>query len=113
MDKETKILRKALKKQWKEHQKITFPKRPRYEPLDDLHPELALMDGHVAGIVDSFLSGIKVDRKLIYIDEEYNKRLEAIRPTTPDTNAEWLIFKNYKEKLDKMVNLVLALYDRV
>jgi hypothetical protein len=101
----------TLKKEWSNFVNIPFPKSPKNNRLKKIFPEFVQWDGHVAGIVSSFLKGKKVDKKIIYIDESINIVLSSIMPKDSDEEKELLVFREYKKKLDLLINLVLKLYE--
>jgi uncharacterized protein YhaN len=103
----------ALQKEWDNHMKLPFPDSPDDEKLDDLHGDLVLYDAHIAGIVSSLLfSGRKVDKKLVYVDEILNKKLDSFKPSSskPELFAQWKAVRDYKDEVDKLAKLVLYYY---
>jgi hypothetical protein len=105
---------KDLKKEWKYYYELPFPKFPNEEKYGDLFAELVEIDGFIAGIVQSFLKGKNTDRKLIHVVEEYNIKLNAVKPSESDPGfADWIALKNYKDELDKMIKMVIMLYDKL
>ena len=102
----------TLKKEWQEYREIPFPSIPQEDDyLLELHGKLALTDTHVSGIVSSFIKGHKAEKKLIYIDDDFNKKLNTFKPMDPATERIWNAMRSYKDKLDRMVKILLALYD--
>ena len=102
----------ALKKEWDDLYKYPFPPIPEDEYLNELFAELALTDTFNAGIVSSFLKGKKVDRMLITIDTELNEKLSSYQPQSKEAKKILQSMKERKAKLDKMISLVLFLYDK-
>jgi len=102
----------TLKREWDEFFSLPFPKSPAEDKLADLFADLVLYDGHVAGIVTSFLKGKKVDKKLIYVDETLNINLQSYKPLDLATQKSQQQLIEYKNRVDRMVKLVLELYDK-
>ncbi len=101
----------TLKKEWEEFEELPFPDTPKDHRLNELFADLVLIDGETAGIISSFLHGTKVDKTWIYIDDEFNKKLNTFKPMDPATERIWNTMRSYKDKLDRMVNILLAIYD--
>ena len=102
-----------LRKMYAEFLELPFPEQPEDDFLGDLFTdEFILIDLHVAGIVSSFLNGTRVDKKLIYIDEEFNKNLNSFKPKNLNDERDLSSIKDRKKRLDRMVSLVLRLYDQ-
>ena len=101
----------ALKKEWDEFQALPFPEGPKDETLTDLFADLVLEDGEIAGIVTSFLQDKKVDKKRIYINEELNKKLQSYEPTDDTLQISKRELIERKERQDRLIKLVLELYD--
>ena len=101
----------TLKKEWEEFCLIPFPDLPEDDYLHELYAELDQIDTHIAGIVTSFMHRHKVDKKLIYIDDDYNKKLDAYVPTDTKSKNIKTIMKERKSKLDNLTKIVLNLYD--
>jgi ADP-ribose pyrophosphatase len=102
----------TLKQEWDELQAVPLPKPPDDEPLADLFADLVLENGETGGIVTSFLSGKKVDKSIIFLDEDLNRRLQSYQPrdsASRQTQQELIAWKN---RLDRLVKLVLDLYDK-
>jgi hypothetical protein len=107
-----KINNKALQNEWNYFFKLPFPENPEDKELEELFDELVLLDLHIAGIVSSFLKGVKVDKKLVYIDEEFNNKIKALEPLNSDPRyKDWIAITKYKVELDKMIKMVLVLWD--
>jgi hypothetical protein len=101
----------TLQEKWNELIKMPFPRSPKNEQIRKIFADFVEWDGHVAGIVSSFLQGEKVDKKLIYIDENINNILDSIKPLDSDEEKEISIYLEYKKKLDLLIRLVLKLYE--
>jgi ADP-ribose pyrophosphatase len=102
----------TLEKEWDEFYLLPFPERPKDEALADLYADLVLEDGEIAGIVKSFLQGKKVDKKLIYINEDLSKKLQNYRPSDSASRLSLQDLIARKKRLDKLAKLVLELYDK-
>jgi hypothetical protein len=102
----------TLKREWDEFFSLPFPKEPKEDYLADLFAELVLFDGHVAGIVTSFLKGKKVDKKLIFVKETLNINLQSYKPLDSESKFSQEKIIERKNRLDRLVKLVLELYDK-
>jgi hypothetical protein len=80
--------------------------------LGDLFAELVLIDDGIAGAVTQLLNGRKINREWLLVDEDYNSRLEAVKPQDPEALKEWQAMKSYKQELDKLAKMALAYYDQ-
>ena len=102
----------TLKKELNELRNTPFPNFPKDKRLADIGIELDLYDTHIAGIVSSFISGNKVDKKKIYIDEAINDKLQSYFPMDIDSRIIQEKLIDRKNKLDTLVKMVLELYDK-
>jgi ADP-ribose pyrophosphatase len=102
----------VLKKEWTNYRELPFPHNPKDARLADLFADLVLEDGEIAGIVTQFLQGKKVDKNRVYINEELNKKLQAFEPADDSGQIARRELIEYKSRLDKLIQLVLAQYDK-
>jgi hypothetical protein len=108
------ISMKDLKKEWEYFLEFPFPKFPNEEKYGDLFAELVEIDGFIAGIIQSLLKGKNTDRKLVQVNDEFNTRLDTLKPSDSDPGfADWIAIKNRKDELDKMIKMVISLYDKL
>ena len=76
------------------------------DELSDLRADLALYDGHVAGIATSALDWGTVDRKTLQLDAALRKRLEALRQEDNEVlQSEVRIYLEYLTLLDSVLLL--------
>ncbi len=104
--------KETLEKEWDEFYVLPFPEKPEDEALADLFADLVLEDGEIAGIVKSYLQGKKIDKKLIYINEDLNKRLQSYSPPDAASRVSQQDLIERKKRLDRLAKLVLELYDK-
>jgi len=101
---------KKLSKLWKEFYDLEFP---HYTGGSDellyISPEFADLDGYIAGLVSSYLKGADISQWSLYVDEEMNKRLDAINPRNQEEEKALKAFKDYKAILDEMMRLLIEL----
>ena len=105
------VTEEMLEKEWDEFYVLPFPGAPKDVVLADLYADLVLEDGETAGIVKSFLQGRKVDKKLIYINEDLNKRLKNYQPPDEASRLAQQALIERKNRLDKMAKMVLKLHE--
>ncbi len=102
----------TLKKEWDDFYALPFPIQFKDKKFPNIFSEFVSYDGHVAGIVTSFLQGIKVDKKLIHIDEDLNKQLSFYKPRDNKSKKLYEQYLDRIRRLDRMIMLVLELYDK-
>jgi hypothetical protein len=95
-----------LAKVFEKFKRISCPEPPENDDLYDLYSELMEYDGHVAGLVSSFLNGNQISRSLVYQNEEIIERLTSL---TDDNSDELLPLKNYFQLLDEMIQMLNTL----
>jgi len=71
--------------------------------------ELVELDGHIAGLVSSMLKGKKVNRELLYVDQTFNELVEDYHPKSKEFQTEIQAYKDYKKRLDRLVELMSTL----
>lgn len=91
--------------------KLPFPEAPEDDSLDDLYADLVEIDGYTAGIVASYINGKRIDKKLICVDDEFNKKINLIKATITDSEKELVQLKNYKNRLDILIKMIEKLYN--
>ncbi len=106
------ITRDTLQKEWDEFQSSSFPGQPEDVILADIYADLVLENGEIAGIVKTFLQGKKVDKKHVYINEELKKKLHEYKPSTPEFEIARQALIDRVDRLERLVKLVLELYDK-
>lgn len=92
-----------LKKLFDEHIIISFPETAANEKLYDMKGELALYDGHVAGLVSSYLQNTPVNSKFVKVDLKLKGKMEDFRPNTPEEEKSMQELIRYRERLDKLI----------
>lgn len=75
-----------IKAAYERHASRKFPESPNDSALDDLHAELAELDGHVAGLANSRMRGkpIKIDMALTF--SPIDGLLEKAGRSLPDSD---------------------------
>lgn len=99
------IIKNQLAIAFEEFKRIPCPEPPESDDLYDLYSELMEYDGHVAGLVSSFLNGNQISRSLVYRNEKLIERLI----TNPDDTDELNLLKSYFEQLDEMIQMLRSL----
>ena len=92
-----------LQEKWEEFRKTKIP--PELEELD-IKSDFALLDGHIAGLVTSYLGNNAVDKKLIYIDKEVDKKLLSFIPRTVHDRKYHPAYIKYKQMIDEITRLL-------
>jgi hypothetical protein len=93
-----------LKGKWAVFLDSPFPEVPESAVLNELHSELAEIDGFVAGNVTTTLSGKKVQKQWLYLDRDFNNKLDMLNL---ESDESWRNIKSYKDKLDELMKLVI------
>lgn len=72
------IDKKQLEEQYTMLLNAKFPDIPDEDELYDLYSELNLLDGHISGLVSSYLKNTNINFKLLDADDEFNSLLSDI-----------------------------------
>lgn len=96
-----------LRGKFEAFKRMPFPDAPCDDALDFAFANLIELDGHVAGLVSTFLITKEVDRNLVYVDEELNHQLEEFIPKSDESTVELASLRIYKKKLDELVLALL------
>jgi hypothetical protein len=94
-----------LAKVFDEFKQVKCPEPPENDDLYDLYSELMEYDGHVAGLVSSFLNGNHISRALVF----RNEKLVEMITSFPEDSDELHPIKHYFYKLDEMVQMLIVL----
>ena len=100
---------KKLKDEFELFKSMPFPEKPDDDELYDIFSELVELDGHIAGLVSSMLKGKKVNRELLYVDQTFNKLVDDYHPKSKEFQAEMQAYKDYKKKLDRLLESMATL----
>lgn len=90
-----------------DHKKLPFPESMSInEELRDIRGELALYDGHMAGLVSSYLQNSPINPHLIKKDQALENRMKNFHSTNTveEKNIKDLI--KYKHKVDDLISLL-------
>jgi len=101
----------TLNQVWAEFQAVPFPQTPQDGALADLHADLTLEKGEITAIVTGFLQDHKVDKARVFVNEDLNRKLNEFKSADEAVAAAQQDLIRYKQKLDKLVSLVLILYE--
>lgn len=85
--------------------KIDFPVPSENDELNDIYFELLEYDGHVAGLVSSYLKGSPINKEFIFRNKTIINSLNNFSGYT----EEFLSLKCYFGKLDDMVQMLSRL----
>ncbi|WP_078557070.1 hypothetical protein [Bacillus alkalicellulosilyticus] len=80
----------------------SFPEAPEDDDLYDIYSDLVEYDSHIAGIVSSLLGGKKVNKSLIFLNDDLEKKINA-----NGNNSELKDIREYKNKIDNLVMLII------
>ncbi|MEK9150298.1 MAG: hypothetical protein AAB267_09695 [Candidatus Desantisbacteria bacterium] len=99
-------MKEILRKKFEEFRRIPFPNRSENDELCDILFDLVELDGHIAGLVSSYLSGGIIKKELVFIDEGLNARLENFVLSSEDEAKTVEEYKKYKAYLDELVQIL-------
>lgn len=99
------IKKKKLMKKYKKFKRLTFPELPENSDLYDLYAELVALDGHIAGLVSSYLKGNTINLKLLHVDGEFNKLVTELKEKKHEMNG-LSVYLKYKEKIDELIRII-------
>lgn len=71
----TGIDKTMLRKKFEVFEKLAFPSEPEEDSAYDLYTELIELDGHIAGLISSYLEDEKIKYELLDADNEFNDLL--------------------------------------
>lgn len=101
----------TLRETFEKFKSMPFPENPENDELYDIFSDLVQLDGHIAGLASSVLSGKIVDKELVFVDEEMNNRLNLINTNSRKEAKELLALRDYKRELDSLTNILLDLLE--
>jgi len=101
-----------LKKAWDEFHALPFPEHPQDEVLADLYADLVLENREIAGVVKSLLQGKEINKTQLFLNDDLNKKLHNYSPPDNTLRKSQQNLIEYKNRLDKMVKLILELYEK-
>ncbi len=105
-------IKEKLRKLFEEFIELPFPHYTAgNKGLGEIIPELADLDGHIAGLVSSYLDNAPVRKKYVYIDENLNKSLSEIRPSSKEEQKALSGFVEYKRRIDEMTRILQKLLE--
>lgn len=94
--------KKILEEEYKKFLKNEFPKAPEEDELYDLFAELVLLDGHIAGLVSSYLANCNINFELLDVDDEFNELANNIKIDSKSS----VELNERKKQLDKLVHII-------
>ncbi|HZE86741.1 MAG TPA: hypothetical protein VE090_00905 [Methylomirabilota bacterium] len=99
-----------LKKLFEEHFVRAFPHISYLnDELQDIKGEIALYDGHIAGLISSYFKKGPINRDLIKVDSELEIRLQNFHPQNSQEEKSLKDLTNYKHKVDEIASTLLNL----
>lgn len=102
------IKKKRLIEKYQKLKGLSFPELPENDDLYDLYAELVLIDGHIAGLVSSYLKGNKINLELLHVDGEFNKLVTELKEKKHEMNG-LSVYLKYKEKIDELIRIIETL----
>ncbi len=96
---------KSLDQEFNKLKEMKFPEEPEEDELYDLFSELVSLDGHIAGLISTYLKGKQINYKLLYADDEFNE----IRAKIQMKSDSLMSMDEYKKQLDLLVQIVKEL----
>ena len=97
-------MRMKLMQDFEAFKQIPFPDPPDSDVLNDLWTELVEFDGHVAGLVSSFLRGSMVDPNFLATDRKLGLRLNNYVAQSEQEEMQLAKCQAYKAQLDSLVD---------
>lgn len=94
-----------LVERFDDFRKIKFPTEPEEDEVYNLFSELVELDGHIAGLVSSYLKNKHINFNLLDVDGEFNSLLSII---SVDSNSVKEIVE-YKNRLDELIKIIKIL----
>jgi hypothetical protein len=98
-----------LQQKFSEFKQLPFPENSANDELSDIFAELVQLDGHVAGLVTTFLLGKPVRRELVYIDLDLDQKLQAFQPSSVTEQKTVSAYQTYKSRLDELISFLQQL----
>ena len=96
------IDKKQLEEEYTNLLNSKFPDIPDEDELYDLFSELTLLDGHISGLISSYLRNTQINFKLLDVDDEFNSLLSDISIESESLDE---ILKR-KKQLDKLLQMI-------
>lgn len=94
-----------LNQEYKKFKNMKFPEEPEEDELYDLFSELVSLDGHIAGLISTYLTGKPINYKLLDADDEFVEIRENIQMTSESlANID-----DYKLQLDLLIQIIKEL----
>ncbi|HWQ53739.1 MAG TPA: hypothetical protein VN442_08640 [Bryobacteraceae bacterium] len=87
----------------KEFESLKFPNDCDDEELSELHAELALLDGHVVGLVQSLLNGQRVPISDFQSDDQLRRRLQQAADSEDSGLKIATEYLNYLSALERLI----------
>lgn len=98
-----------LRAQFDEIKNSHFPQVAPVEELQNMKGELALYDGHVAGLVSSYLKGAAVNPGFVKVNNGIESKVKNFHPKTPEEQKSIQELIAYKRKLDNLISVLSQL----
>ena len=96
---------KLLDQEFNKLKEMKFPEEPEEDELYDLFSELISLDGHIAGLVSTYLKGKLINYKLLDADGEFIE----IRANIQIKSDSLTSMDAYKQQLDLLVQIIKGL----
>jgi hypothetical protein len=100
-----------LRQKFEEFKALQFPGNSANDTLSDIFAELVELDGHIAGLVYTFLMGKPVRKELVSPDLDLDQRLDGFEPSNVEEYETVLSYQNYKSYLDELINILQQLLE--
>lgn len=100
-----------LKQKFAAFKELPFPQNSINDELSDIFAELIQYDGHVAGLVTTFLAGKPIRRELVWVDRVIDQQLKDVHPKDGRDYETISQYQLYKSRLDELVELLKQCFD--
>lgn len=96
------IDKKQLAEKFEEFMQIEFPNEPEEDDYYDLFSELVELDGHIAGLITSYLKNMDINFALLDADDAFNNLLSELSTETQPVKD----MVDYKKHLDALIIMI-------
>lgn len=93
-------VRNELSKEFESFKRLPFPEPPDSDELYGIFTEFSEFDGHVAGLISSFLKGNVPNRSLLDVGANLELKLSSYVANSDEENRQLAEYRVYKGKLD-------------
>lgn len=100
------IKKNQLARKFEEFKQLSCPEPPEDDNLYDFYSELMEYDGHIAGLISSFLDGKQIKAKHVFRNEKLVQTANRLKDTDTDDIQS---LRTYFHRLDELVQIIKVL----